>query len=190
MKNLFIFILLIFVGCVGLQVGGLRLDLPEIEGQTVKSLKEFLGVSAAEVESWDLQESFPDNPNPGRLHGAEYLGLSKTHYYESRIYQDPSDQNKRIGLLSIIVDGKPVRIERVAVFIKKFHPFLGPMWVTEHLFDRYKNTDKFYEFDSEPFLEQHPEKAKPAKADPERFKRHDACSPGTKVDHGPSMWRI
>ena len=175
MKKLLVIVsVVLFISCVGLQIGNKLnlLDVPEIEGVEMKPINDFLnGLTIKEIQKWEKQEA------PKIYPGSTFLGLSRTHDYESIIYLNPEDPDgNRVGTLSVMVDGKAVRLERIGLFQFMFHPFYGPVWNTVALVDRYKNTDKWYLWDRDPFLEQHPEFIEPAKADPDRFKRHDACA--------------
>lgn len=167
MKKLFIILCVLLIGCIGMQIKGPQLDLPEIEGAELKTVKELVGHSLSTIQSWKIDETQTARQKPHS--GA--LGLSFDHEYDIVGYVDPASVGKLYMLLSIVVDGKPVRVERVGVFLRMpWGQYSGLAF-----YDRYKNTDKWYQFERTKFLEQHPEKPEPAKADPNRFKRQDGA---------------
>ena len=164
MKKLFIFLLLF--GCVTLQVKDtFKINLPEIEGVELKSFREWIGEDLETVRSWEVAQ-------PPYSEGTtdEMRGLSREHKYFVETYFVPDSSGTAVvSLISIEVDGEPIRVERVGCFM--YHQMVM-QYVMVACYDRYKDTDKWYAFDADLFDEQH--NKKPLKSCPNRMKRNDS----------------
>jgi len=161
MKRLFIiFPIILLLGCVGLSVKKTEIQLQgltEVEGVELKSLDEWLHpFTLKEIQGWQVTVA-------EKLHRGEDVLGAPGEMYQSAMHYGP--EGEMISLVSVVREGVAVKLETIAFWAMT--P-MGPMPM--FTIDRYYNTEQWYSWIYEEYIEQHPEGA-----DPARFQRPDAC---------------
>ena len=174
MKKLLIVlsIILLVVSCAGLQVSdGLFKDPLEIEGNELGTFEAVAGISFDEIKEFEFTRTEKLNP-------LFVSGLPQHFQYVADWYKVSGVEYW--SLIYTLKDGKRIRLERAGNFYFDFR-MMG--WLPGIIFDRYANSDSWYIWDLLEFEAQHAPKQSQEKpeADPNRFKRHDACMDGADI---------